>query len=289
MANAKDIRGQIKSIKSTQKITKAMEMVAASKMRRAQANMQHGRPYAENILRMVSHLAGANVEGSHPFFTEREEVKKVGYIIVSTDRGLCGGLNINLFKAVLKHMRGQEEKGRKIEASVFGRKGAGFLSRIGVPVVSSVEGYGDNPKLHDLLGGVTEMVKAYREGKIDRVYLVGNVFVNTMTQQPKVLQMLPAQVGLDNDIVPNHQWEYLYEPSAEELLDTIAHRYLESLVKQTVVENIACEMSARMIAMKNASDNAGGLIDELQLKYNKARQSAITQELTEIVAGAAAV
>lgn len=288
MSNAKDIRGQIKSIKNTQKITKAMEMVAASKMRRAQNNMQEGRPYAENILRMVSHLAGANSEGAHPFFTERDEVNKVGYIIISTDRGLCGGLNINLFKTVLKHMHGEEKAGRKIEASVFGRKGNAFLSRMGVPIVTAVEGYGDNPALHDLIGGVSDMIKAYREGKVDRVYIAGNLFVNTMTQQPKVLQLLPAKID-DDQVTPSHHWDYIYEPSVAELLDTIAHRYIESLIKQTVLENIACEMSARMIAMKSASDNAGGLIEELQLKYNKARQAAITQELTEIVAGAAAV
>lgn len=288
MSNAKDIRGQIKSIKNTQKITKAMEMVAASKMRRAQVNMQHGRPYAQNILRVVSHLASANTEGAHPFFTERNEITKVGYIIISTDRGLCGGLNINLFKTVLKHMREQEKAGHPIEASVFGRKGSAFLGRIGVPIVTAVEGYGDNPSLHHLIGGVSDMIKAYREGKVDKVYLASNSFVNTMTQQPEVMQLLPAKIG-DEDLTPDHHWDYLYEPSVYELLDMIAERYIESQVKQAVAENIACEMSARMIAMKNASDNAGGLIEELQLKYNKARQAAITQELTEIVAGAAAV
>lgn len=288
MSNAKDIRGQIKSIKNTQKITKAMEMVAASKMRRAQNNMQEGRPYAKNILRMVSHLAAAHTDGVHPFFSEQNGAQKVGYIIISTDRGLCGGLNINLFKTLLQHMRAQEHAGYQLEASVFGRKGCSFLCRIGVPVVTAVEGYGDNPHMHELLGGVSDMIQAYREGKIERIYLAANVFVNTMTQKPSVTQLLPAPIG-DEDLTPDHSWDYLYEPSVAELLDAIAQRYIESLVKQAVTENIACEMSARMIAMKNASDNAGGLIEELQLKYNKARQAAITQELTEIVAGAAAV
>lgn len=289
MSNAKDIRSQIKSIRNTQKITKAMEMVAASKMRRAQQNMQQGRPYADNILRVVSHLASANTEGAHPFFTEKEEVRKVGYIVVSTDRGLCGGLNINLFKKLLQHMREQEKVGRKVQVSVFGRKGASFVSRVGVDLMSAVESYGDQPPLHDLIGGIQSMLSAYREGSIDRVYLVTNKFVNTMTQEPDIMQLLPASIETDAEHVPDHHWDYLYEPSVYELLGRLAERYIESLVKQAVSENIACEMSARMIAMKNASDNAGSLIDELQLKYNKARQAAITQELTEIVAGAAAV
>lgn len=289
MSNAKDIRGQIKSIKNTQKITKAMEMVAASKMRRAQNNMREGRPYAQNMLRVAAHLAAANTEGHHPFLTERETIKRVGYVVVSTDRGLCGGLNINLFKKLLKHIRHEQKQGREVEASVFGRKGTGFLSRINVPLMTVVEGYGDHPALHELIGGIQSMIQAFREGKVDKVFLVANVFVNTMTQEPRIMQLLPAAIGAEQAEIPKGDWDYVYEPSVYTLLGMIAERYIESLVKQAVAENIACEMSARMIAMKNASDNAGGLIEELQLKYNKARQAAITQELTEIVAGAAAV
>ncbi|MDO5090146.1 MAG: F0F1 ATP synthase subunit gamma [Cardiobacteriaceae bacterium] len=289
MSNAKEIRGQIKSTKSTQKITKAMEMVAASKMRRAQNNMQSGRPYAQNILAVVSHLAKAHTEGTHPFLLEREEIRNVGYIVIGTDRGLCGGLNINLFKTALRHIRESETAGYGIKASVFGRKAVSFLCRLNVPVISTVENYGDNPPLHDLVGGIKPMIEAYRNGEVDKVYLIGNRFVNTMTQEPVVLQLLPATYVTDDQSIPDYSWDYIYEPSVYELLDKLAVRYLESVIKQAVAENIACEMSARMIAMKNASDNAGNLIDELQLKYNKARQAAITQELSEIVGGAAAV
>lgn len=250
--------------------------------------MLSGRPYAHNILRMVSHLAEANTEGEHPFFTEREQNERVGYIVLSTDRGLCGGLNINLFKSVLKHMHEQESAGRNIQACVFGRKGVTFLTRIGVPVVNAVQGYGDNPQLEALKEGFQSMIEDYRSGALDRVYIAGNVFVNTMTQKPQVMQLLPATI-MESDTTPDHHWDYVYEQPVAELLDLIAGCYINSLVKQAVLENIACEMSARMVAMKSASDNAGSLIEELQLKYNKARQAAITQELTEIVAGAAAV
>ena len=289
MSNAKEIRGQIKNTKSTQKITKAMEMVAASKMRRAQNNMQSGRPYAHNILAVVAHLASAHTERTHPFLVEREEVKNVGYIVIGTDRGLCGGLNINLFKTVLRHIRESEMAGHGIRSSVFGRKAISFLSRLNVPIMSTVENYGDNPPLHELIGGIKPMIQAYRDGEVDKVYLIGNRFVNTMTQEPTVLQLLPATMITDEQGMPGYSWDYIYEPSVYELLDKLTVRYLESVIKQAVAENIACEMSARMIAMKNASDNAGNLIDELQLKYNKARQAAITQELSEIVGGAAAV
>lgn len=290
MSNAKEIRGQIKSTKSTQKITKAMEMVAASKMRRAQNNMQAGRPYAQNILQVVSHLAKANSEEkTHPFLYEREEIKRVGYIVVGTDRGLCGGLNINLFKTALKHIRQSEEAGHEIKASVFGRKAIAFLGRLQIEMISTVDNYGDNPPLHELVGGIRPMIEAYRAGEVDKVYLISNRFINTMTQEPYVMQFLPATALFDDQQIPAYTWDYIYEPSAYELLDKLAISYLESLVKQAVAENIACEMSARMIAMKSASDNAGNLIDELQLKYNKARQAAITQELSEIVGGAAAV
>ncbi len=290
MSNAKDIRSQIKSIKSTQKITKAMQMVAASKMRRSQDAMLEGRPYVDNILRVIAHLLKTRAEVAHPFFSESDKpVKKVGYIVVSTDRGLCGGLNINLFKKLLAHVEEQSKQGRKLQFSVFGRKGIAFVNRINGNIITTVDAYGDNPALRDLIGGIGAMIDAYRNGELDRVYLVGNRFVNTMTQEAMIMQFLPATIISDDHYAPDHAWTYEYEPDAEQILDKLAVRYLESLVKQSVAENIACEMSARMIAMKNASDNAANLIGELELQYNKARQAAITQELTEIVSGAAAV
>ena len=290
MSNAKDIRSQIKSIKSTQKITKAMQMVAASKMRRSQDAMQEGRPYVDNILRVIAHLLKARGEVAHPFFSESDKpVKKVGYIVVSTDRGLCGGLNINLFKKLLAHVEEQCQHERELQFSVFGRKGIAFVHRMNGQIVTTVDAYGDNPALRDLIGGISAMIDAYRSGELDRVYLVGNRFVNTMTQEPMIMQFLPATIISDDHYAPEYTWAYDYEPDAEQILDKLAVRYLESLVKQAVAENIACEMSARMIAMKNASDNAANLIGELELQYNKARQAAITQELTEIVSGAAAV
>ena len=290
MSNAKDIRSQIKSIKSTQKITKAMQMVAASKMRRSQDAMLEGRPYVDNILRVIAHLLKTRAEVAHPFFSESDKpVKKVGYIVVSTDRGLCGGLNINLFKKLLAHVEEQSKQGRKLQFSVFGRKGIAFVNRINGNIITTVDAYGDNPALRDLIGGIGAMIDAYRNGELDRVYLVGNRFVNTMTQEPMIMQFLPATIISDDHYAPDHAWTYEYEPDAEQILDKLAVRYLESLVKQSVAENIACEMSARMIAMKNASDNAANLIGELELQYNKARPAAITQDLTEIVSGAAAV
>ena len=290
MSNAKDIRSQIKSIKSTQKITKAMQMVAASKMRRSQDAMLEGRPYVDNILRVIAHLLKTRAEVAHPFFSESDKpVKKVGYIVVSTDRGLCGGLNINLFKKLLAHVEEQSKQCRELQFSVFGRKGIAFVNRINGNIITTVDAYGDNPALRDLIGGIGAMIDAYRNGELDRVYLVGNRFVNTMTQEPMIMQFLPATIISDDHYAPDHAWTYEYEPDAEQILDKLAVRYLESLVKQSVAENIACEMSARMIAMKNASDNAASLIGELELQYNKARQAAITQELTEIVSGAAAV
>lgn len=290
MSNAKDIRSQIKSIKSTQKITKAMQMVAASKMRRSQDAMLEGRPYVENILRVIAHLLKTRAEVAHPFFSESDKpVKKVGYIVVSTDRGLCGGLNINLFKKLLSHVEEQCQHDRELQFSVFGRKGIAFINRINGNIITTVDAYGDNPALRELIGGIRAMIDAYRNGELDRVYLVGNRFVNTMTQEPMIMQFLPATIISDDHYAPEHTWAYDYEPDAEQILDKLAVRYLESIVKQAVAENIACEMSARMIAMKNASDNAANLIGELELQYNKARQAAITQELTEIVSGAAAV
>ncbi len=288
MSNAKEIRTQIKSIQNTKKITKAMEMVAASKMRKAQAFMDESRPYAEKIKQVAGDLAKANTEVSHPFLVKRKK-RSVGYIVVTTDRGLCGGLNINLFKNLMDSARRHhDDEGCEVSIAVYGTKGYKFLSSMGFNIIANKEHMGDRPSINELLGPVNVMIDEYRNGKIDRVYMVSNLFENTMTQTPEVSQLLPVPDFLDTD-TPNHQWDYIYEPSAEALLDKVLVRYIEALVKRAVSENIACEMAARMIAMKNATDNAGTLIDEKQLQYNKARQAAITQELSEIVAGAAAV
>ena len=286
MAGAKEIRTQIASIKSTQKITSAMEMVAASKMRKAQERMQTSRPYAERIRQVVGHVANANAEYKHHFMSERE-VKRVGFIIVSTDRGLCGGLNINLFKKTLESMSGWHEKNIDIDLCLVGNKGVSFFRNYGGNVVAAMTHIGDAPNIADLIGGVKVMLDSYEEGRIDRLFVVNNKFINTMTQTPVVEQLLPLVP--DDDKSLHKPWDYLYEPDAKELLDGLLIRYIESQVFQAVVENNACEQAARMVAMKSASDNAGNLIDDLQLVYNKARQAAITQELSEIVSGAAAV
>ena len=287
MAGAKEIRTQIKSIQNTQKITKAMEMVAASKMRKAQDRMLASRPYAEKIRNVIGHLANAHPEYQHPFLVEREEVKRVGFILISTDRGLCGGLNVNLFRVAVKAMKEWSDKGVEIDVCVVGNKGLGFAKRLGANIVSEITHLGDQPKLTDLIGTVKVMLDAYHEGRIDRLMLLQNCFVNTMTQKPEVRQLLPIEPADDEEL--KHHWDYLYEPDAKEVLDGLLMRFIESQVYQGVVENIACEMAARMVAMKSASDNAGELIKDLQLVYNKARQAAITQELSEIVGGAAAV
>ncbi len=287
MAGAKEIRTQIKSIQNTQKITKAMEMVAASKMRKAQDRMLASRPYAEKIRNVIGHLANAHPEYQHPFLVEREEVKRVGFILISTDRGLCGGLNVNLFRVAVKAMKEWSDKGVEIDVCVVGNKGLGFAKRLGANIVSEITHLGDQPKLTDLIGTVKVMLDAYHEGRIDRLMLLQNCFVNTMTQKPEVRQLLPIEAADDEEL--KHHWDYLYEPDAKEVLDGLLMRFIESQVYQGVVENIACEMAARMVAMKSASDNAGELIKDLQLVYNKARQAAITQELAEIVGGAAAV
>ncbi len=287
MAGAKEIRTQIKSIQNTQKITKAMEMVAASKMRKAQDRMRASRPYAEKMLNVVAHMGKAHPEYRHPFLIERE-AKRVGLIVVSTDRGLCGGLNTNLFKAAVRSMKAWRGKNLDIDLAVIGTKAMGFFKRLGGNVVSENSHLGDTPRVEELIGSVKVMLDAYNEGHIDRLYLANNVFVNTMTQNPTVAQLLPV-VGDERDEELKHHWDYIYEPDARTVMDGLLMRYIESLVYQGLVENIACEMAARMVAMKAASDNAGTLIDELQLVYNKARQAAITQELSEIVAGAAAV
>jgi len=286
MAAGKEIRNQIGSIKNTQKITSAMEMVAASKMRKAQDQMELGKPYARNIRSVVSHLANSTPEYQHIYMKERE-VKRVGYIVISTDRGLCGGLNINLFKSMIHSMKEKAEAGAEIDICAVGSKGAAFFNNYGGNVVAAIRGMGDKPAVEDVVGGVKVMLDGFADGKIDKLFLVTNEFVNTMTQRPVIEQLLPLQAAEDEGL--KHHWDYIYEPDARELLDGLLARYIESQVYQAVVENNACEQAARMIAMKSATDNAGELIDELQLVYNKARQAAITQELSEIVGGAAAL
>lgn len=286
MAGGKEIRTQITSIKNTQKITSAMEMVAASKMRKAQDRMQLGKPYAQRIRSVVGHIANANPEYKH-MFMEQREVKRVGFILVSTDRGLCGGLNVNLFKRAIKSMKEWHDQQIEIDLCLIGAKAAAFFNSYGGNVVAAVRDLGEEPSISDLIGGVKIMLDSYAEGKIDKLFLVSNEFVNTMTQSPRVDQLLPLEA--DDDEKLQHSWDYLYEPEAGELLEGLLTRYIEAQVYQAVVENGACEMAARMLAMKNATDNAGDLIDDLQLVYNKARQAAITQELSEIVSGASAV
>ena len=286
MAVGKEIRTKITSIRSTQKITSAMEMVAASKMRRAQDRMELGKPYAQRMRAVIGHIANASPEYRHAYMRERE-VKRVGYIIVSSDRGLCGGLNINLFKRALQSMKTHSDEGHAVDLCLVGAKGQAFFASVGGNVVASVRDIGEEPTVEQLIGAVKHMLDAYVEGTIDRLYLVSNDFVNTMTQTPTVQQLLPLQAEEAEQY--SHHWDYIYEPDARDLLDGLLARYIESLVYQAVVENGACEQAARMIAMKNASENSGELIDELQLVYNKARQAAITQELSEIVGGAAAI
>ncbi|GAB3109866.1 F0F1 ATP synthase subunit gamma [Aestuariicella hydrocarbonica] len=286
MASGKEIRTQITSIKNTQKITSAMEMVAASKMRRAQDRMQLGKPYAQRIRSVVGHIASANPEYHHMFMDQRE-VKRVGFILVSTDRGLCGGLNVNMFKNTIKSMKQWNDQGVEIDLCLIGAKAAAFFNSFGGNVVAAVRDLGEQPSVADLIGSVKIMLDSYADGGIDKLFLAGNEFVNTMTQAPFVDQLLPLVADPDEKL--QHSWDYLYEPEAETLLEGLLIRYIESQVYQAVVENSACEMAARMLAMKNATDNAGDLIDDLQLVYNKARQAAITQELSEIVSGASAV
>jgi len=286
MPGTKEIRSKIASVKSTQKITKAMEMVAASKMRRAQERMKLARPYAARMRDVIGNLTQANPDYRHSFLVEREP-KSAGIIVISTDRGLCGGLNANLFRKVLQLMREWQGRGASVHLCILGSKGLAFFRRLGVPILGSIAGLGDRPHVKDLIGAVKVMLDAYREGRIDRLFLVNAQFVNTMTQKPLAQQLLPAQ-ALNAGQLPQH-WDYLYEPEAMPILDGLLMRYIESQVYQGSVENVACEMAARMVAMKSASDNAGKLIGDLQLIYNKARQAAITKELAEIVGGAAAV
>jgi F-type H+-transporting ATPase subunit gamma len=286
MAVGKEVKTKISSVKSTQKITSAMEMVAASKMRRAQDRMSLGKPYARRIRSVIGHLANSSPEYKHKYFDDRA-TKRVGYILVSTDRGLCGGLNINLFKTVLKEMKVWSDQDIDIDLCSIGSKAAAFFSGVGANVIATVRDMGDQPMAAELIGSVKVMLDAFDEGRIDKLFLVSNVFVNTMTQQPEIEQLLPLLPEEDEKL--KHYWDYIYEPDAKDLLDGLMTRYVESQVYQGVIENKSCEQAARMIAMKNATDNAGELIDELELLYNKARQAAITQELSEIVSGAAAV
>ena len=288
MSGEKEIRNKIRSVKNMQKITSAMEKVAASKIRKAQAQMEAARPYARRIRRVIGHLAHANPDASHPFMVERE-VKRVGFIVISTDRGLCGGLNVNLFKRVIGEMANFKDQGVEVDLALIGAKAVQFFKRLGGSVVGTASHLGDRPEMNDLIGSITIMLNAYSEGKIDQLYLLHNEFVSAMSQTPEMTQLLPAKGVGDDDEDLQDNWDYIYEPDASELLEEFLSRYIESQVYRGAVENFACEMAAKMVAMKSATDNAGEIIDSLQLEYNKARQAAITQEISEIVGGAAAV
>jgi len=288
MASGKEITSQIKSVENTKKVTSALEMVSASKIRKSQDLMNATRPYARMMRRIISHLGKANPEYRHPFTVSHgKEVKKVAYVIVSTDRGLCGGLNTNLFKKVLTHMGGWKEKGADVTVVTLGKKAGAYFRNIKVDIAARVTDLGEKPQIEDLIGSIKVLLDQYREQDVDEVFLAYNDFINTMSQKPEVEQLLPLPESEDEG-VPDI-WDYIYEPDAETLLDTVLIRYIESLVYQAVLENLASEHAARMIAMKNATDNASELIDDLRLDYNKARQAAITQEISEIVSGAEAV
>ena len=288
MAGEKEIRTKIRSVKNMQKITKAMEMVAVSKIRKAQDQMEASRPYAERIRRVIGHLGNANPDYKHPWLVERE-VKRVGYIIISTDRGLCGGLNVNLFKAVIGELQQWQEQNVEVDLALVGAKAVQFFRRLGGNVVGTATHLGDKPQVNDLIGAIKIMLDAYSDGKVDRVFLVHNEFVSTISQKPEVKTVLPVSaIDLGEETLQEH-WDYIYEPDAVELLDDVLMRYIESQVYRGAVENFACEMAAKMVAMKSATDNAGEIIEKLQLAYNKARQASITQEISEIVGGASAV
>jgi F-type H+-transporting ATPase subunit gamma len=286
MANAKELRKQIGSIKNTQKITSAMEMVAASKMRKAQDRMSRGRPYSDHIREVIGHVANASPEYRHQYMVERE-IKRVGYIVVTTDKGLCGGLNINLLKATVKDIKTWVDQGIEVDLCLIGNKGAQFFRSYGGNVVAASNHVSENPSMVDLIGSIKVMLEAFDTGKVDKIILANNVFKNTMTQVPTLRQLVPLAALEDKSMA--HRWDYIYEPDARELIEGLITRFLESQVYQAVVENVACEQAAKMIAMKSATDNAGDMVDELQLIMNNARQAAITQELSEIVSGAAAV
>lgn len=288
MAGDKEIRNKIASVKNTQKITGAMEMVAASKMRRAQQRMESSLAYADTMRKVIGHIALGNLEYHHPYLEERE-IKRVGYIVISSDRGLCGGLNINLFKQVIKEMKQHNEDSVEVDLAVIGSKATGFFGGLGANIVAQATALGDAPTVDDLIGSVKIMLDAYDAGKLDRLYIVNNKFVSTMVQEPTISQLLPLPKAESDDSVAAHHWDYIYEGDAKDILDSLLVRYVESQVYQAVVENLACEQVSRMVAMKAATDNASDLIDDLQLVANKARQAAITQELSEICGGAAAV
>jgi len=288
MSGEKEIRNKIRSVTNMQKITKAMEMVAAAKIRKAQDQMEASRPYAERIRRVVGHLGAANPDYKHPWLVERE-VKRVGYIVISTDRGLCGGLNINMFKRVIGELQRWKDEGVGVDLTLVGAKAVQFFRRLGGNVVGTATHLGDRPQANDLIGAIKIMLDSYSDGNIDRLYVVHNEFVSTMSQKPEVKELLPVSaIELGEEKLQEH-WDYIYEPDAVDLLDDVLLRYIESQVYRGAVENFACEMAAKMVAMKSATDNAGDIIDQLQLVYNKARQASITQEISEIVGGAAAV
>jgi len=293
MAGMKEIRGKIKSVQNTRKITKAMEMVAASKMRRAQERMRAARPYADKVRDIAAHMSRANPEYRHPFMTENNDAKVAGIILVTTDKGLCGGMNTNVLRATLQKFKDFEGAGKTVEATAIGSKGLGFLNRLRAKVVSNVVQLGDTPHLEKLIGAVKVQLDQYSEGKLSAVYLAYTRFVNTMKQEPVIEQLLPLSnerlESNDDGATPKSAWDYIYEPDAQTVVDELLVRYVEALVYQAVAENMASEQSARMVAMKAASDNAKTVINELQLSYNKSRQAAITKELSEIVGGAAAV
>lgn len=288
MAGDKEIRNKIASVKNTQKITGAMEMVAASKMRRAQDRMASNLAYAETMRKVIGHIALGKLEYHHPYLEERE-IKRVGYIVISSDRGLCGGLNINLFKPVIEEMQQHAQAGVEVDLALIGSKAAAFFNGLGANIVAQTSGLGDQPTVNDLIGSVKIMLDAYDQGKLDRLYIVNNKFINTMIQEPKISQLLPLPKAEGETEMSQNHWDYIYEGEPKDILDSLLVRYVESQVYQGVVENLACEQVSRMVAMKAATDNANDLIDELQLVANKARQAAITQELSEICGGAAAV
>jgi F-type H+-transporting ATPase subunit gamma len=284
----REIRNKIGSIKNTQKITAAMELVAASKMRRAQERMQRAKPYADKIRDVISHVAASNSESRHPYLQPRKQIKRVGFLVVSSDRGLCGGLNINLFRKTLQEMKQYEDKGIGVDVCLIGRKAESFFARFNATMLGSKTHLGDEPQVSELVGVVKIMIDRFDSGELDRIFVVNNEFVNTMVQRPTVAQLLPLPVA-DEQESQGH-WDYIYEPdSAKELLTRLMVRYIESQVYRGVMENIACEQAARMVAMKSATENAGDIIDDLQLAYNKARQASITSEIAEIVGGAAAI
>lgn len=287
MAVGKEIKNKIGSVENTQKITSAMQMVAASKMRRTQDRMREGRPYAEKIRQVIGHLANANPEYRHTYMQEREQISRIGYLVVSSDKGLCGGLNVNLFRTLLRDILAWREKGVEVDLGLIGNKAISYFRSIGGNVTATISDVGEQPALNDLIGGIKVMLDAFAGGTIDRLYIISNDFVNTMTQRPVIRQLLPLDPETNEDY--GHHWDYIYEPDARQLVEGLVTRFIESQVYQAVIENTACEQAAKMIAMKNATENAEKLIDELTLIYNNARQAAITQEIAEIVGGAAAV